>query len=417
MDASRWLCRRMRLRLLGVLGLTALSAPGLLVACSDDSDNNTTSTNATSSRASSTVSSTAASTAGSGGNGGDGGTSQGGQGGQGGMAEGGNGQGGGGNGSQFCWTKPDPNQPCPDMNTASQWWTCTEDGMYSVTGWISGPVVQNDMCCYVVTTDVGCVVIGRPFLIEEEALTASVVNVNSDWCDADLRPRIADLPADVRQALAKAWANDGLYEHASIASFARFALALMALGAPADLVDAAHRAAIDEVRHAQQCFALASAYAGEALSPGSLPVPATIDVPQTLVDLAVSTAIEGCIGETIASIVAHEQHLHCRDEVVGKALAAIAADETRHAELAWRTVAWAIERGGHEVRTAVADVFRRAAAHLPNFEASDGGLAAHGRLDQQTLSNIKRRALEEVVLPCAAALFSSGEKRAPELHA
>jgi hypothetical protein len=36
-----------------------------------------------------------------------------------------------------------------------------------------------------------------------------------------------------------------LFQHASVASFARFSLELLALGAPPDLVAAAHAAALD----------------------------------------------------------------------------------------------------------------------------------------------------------------------------
>jgi hypothetical protein len=274
----------------------------------------------------------------------------------------------------------------------------------TVVSWVSGPTEINMTCCYQVTTMNGCVVIGRPFIVDEEALIAELVHGDSDWSDAS--PTVADLPSDMRAAVAAEWAHDGLYEHASIASFSRFALALMVLGAPAELVKAAHEAALDEVRHAQRCFALASAY-GAPVAPGRLPIPSTLAVPQSLVDLAVSTAIEGCIGETIASIVAHEQRARATDPTVRAALDGIADDEMRHAELAWRTVAWAIERGGSAVRSAVADVFRSAGAHLPSFEAGDDArLEAHGRLSRATLQRVKRQALDEVVLPCAAALLA-----------
>ena len=46
---------------------------------------------------------------------------------------------------------------------------------------------------------------------------------------------------------AQAWRLSGLAEHSSVAAFARAALELMAVGAPAELVADAHQAAIDEV--------------------------------------------------------------------------------------------------------------------------------------------------------------------------
>ncbi len=56
------------------------------------------------------------------------------------------------------------------------------------------------------------------------------------------------------------------FEHASVAAFARLAIDRMIHGAPAELVDAAHVAARDEIRHAQQCYGIASAFAGCASS-------------------------------------------------------------------------------------------------------------------------------------------------------
>jgi hypothetical protein len=48
-------------------------------------------------------------------------------------------------------------------------------------------------------------------------------------------------------------------EHASVAAFARFTLDLLALGAPADLVQSAQQALGDEIAHAELCFGLAGA--------------------------------------------------------------------------------------------------------------------------------------------------------------
>src|SRR5262249_55284357 len=147
---------------------------------------------------------------------------------------------------------------------------------------------------------------------------------------------------------------------ASVASFARFSLALLAAGAPADLVALAHQAALDEIQHARLCFALASRYAGEEIAPGPFPLGAEIPVSASLVAIAVSTVEEGCIGETMAAVIAAEQLARATDPAVRAALARIAADEARHAELAWRTVAWAVRAGGSEVRAAVAEVLLRA---------------------------------------------------------
>ncbi|MFZ5897429.1 MAG: hypothetical protein ACOY0T_40625 [Myxococcota bacterium] len=84
----------------------------------------------------------------------------------------------------------------------------------------------------------------------------------------DLRRHVATSPSELRNALSDEWARAACFEHASIASFNRFSLELLALGAPGDLVERANRAALDEVRHARLCFALASVYAGDDFGPG-----------------------------------------------------------------------------------------------------------------------------------------------------
>jgi hypothetical protein len=80
------------------------------------------------------------------------------------------------------------------------------------------------------------------------------------------------LDPDTRAALACEWLDDARLEHASVASFARFVLELLALGAPAELVHFAQRALGDEIDHARRCFSLASRYAQEPLGPAALQV-------------------------------------------------------------------------------------------------------------------------------------------------
>lgn len=143
--------------------------------------------------------------------------------------------------------------------------------------------------------------LGRPLIADEEPRVAEAAH-RTDWTIA-LMPAIAALPLEERAALAEIWARDAASEHASIASFSRFSLQLMALGAPADLVEAAHLAALDEARHARDAYALASAYAGKEIGPAALDVRGTLDhvADVTLARLAVETFEHGCVGETMAA--------------------------------------------------------------------------------------------------------------------
>jgi hypothetical protein len=282
----------------------------------------------------------------------------------------------------------------------------------------SGPVLDSstNQCCYMIipVDDTSCGV-GRPFLVAARALHATAV-AGPAWHARESEsegsaPAVADLAADVRAELARAWTNDALLEHASVASFGRFALELLAVGAPPDLVEAAHRAALDEIRHARLCFALAGAYAGAPIAPSAFPFGGAIEVSSDLAVVAANTAREGCIGETLAAVQAAEQLGQATDPAVRAALAIIAADEARHAELAWRAVAWAVATGGAPVRDAVAQVFASAEGVLAVFTVAapvgSEALTAHGRLGGVELTAALRRALDEVVRPAAAALLAT----------
>jgi hypothetical protein len=163
------------------------------------------------------------------------------------------------------------------------------------------------------------------------------------------------------------------------------------------------------------CFTLASAYAGRELGPGAFPFGGAVAISGDLATVAARVAIEGCVGETLAAIQASEQLAVAVDPAVRAVLASIAEDEARHAELAWRTIAWALRVGGGEVRRAVADAFSEASA-APRM-GDDGPaelaavLAAHGLLDRAASGRVLSRALDEVVLAAAGVLLGRDDPR------
>ena len=219
----------------------------------------------------------------------------------------------------------------------------------------AGPTRENGgQCCYTIQDTRECT--GRPFVVDDHAITAPVRAGNDGWADA-LAPRLDRLSAMERADLAAAWMKDGLGEHASVASFGRFALELMAVGAPPALIAATHRAILDEIRHAQLCFGLASAYAGAAIAPGTFPFSGYVEISTDLATIAARAVREGCIGETLAALALDDRIATTDDPVVRDVLASLAEDEARHAELAWRAVAWAVRAGGAPVRRAVAAAF------------------------------------------------------------
>ncbi|MCC6647496.1 MAG: ferritin-like domain-containing protein [Polyangiaceae bacterium] len=213
----------------------------------------------------------------------------------------------------------------------------------------------------------------------------------------------------LRARLAEEWSRDALFEHASVGSFDRFSLHLLAVAAPPSLIEDAHQAAIDEILHARLCFALASAYAGEPLGPGRLPLEGDVLGRLDLPSIAAAAVTEGCVGETLASLEAATALERATVPAVREALQQIADDEARHAELAWRFVRWALDLGDPDARVAVERAFREALdaqrPPLPEEDPLVEGLAAHGRLSLRQKRLSFDEGLVEVVAPAARALL------------
>jgi hypothetical protein len=361
------------------------------------------------------------------------GNAGGGSGGSGGASFGGSGGSGGGDGLPasppvqecFDWASDAGKCPTNEIDVIVQF---IQGGC--PTGWMpyrvdSPPTAENSECCYMVEL-ILCPGGGRPFLVKGRPRVAPPMGgpesppkppgdvdggVDHDggahgWSERAL-PDLASLTPAERASLAAAWTADALLEHASVASFSRVSLALLAVGAPADLIELTHQAALDEIRHARLCFALATAYAGEDVAPGAFPLGGSVPVATSLLELAVSTTREGCIGETVAAVLAAEQLARATDPAVRAALAQIADDEARHTQLAWRTVAWAIYSGGSEVRDAVEQALIEGISAMASAPPATDAVAleAHGRLDAATTAAVTRGALADVVGPCARALL------------
>jgi hypothetical protein len=242
--------------------------------------------------------------------------------------------------------------------------------------------------------------------------------MRSDWLDGELEPNLTGLDGELRDSLAARWARLGCMEHASIAAFARFALQLVSLGAPAELVEQATQALADETRHARACFALASRYKGRPVGPGPLPIEGSLDA-NSLEEILVLTVREGCIGETVAAIEALEASEHAEDPVIRDLLRRISLDETRHAELAWRFVAWALGTLAPEApeRARVAAELQRGrgpltAAREGEVDAESRRLLAHGIVHENLSAALRSAVNEEIVRPCALALGLLPERRA-----
>jgi hypothetical protein len=260
-------------------------------------------------------------------------------------------------------------------------------------------------CCY--TWVIPCPG-GRPLMVDGAARTAPEA-ANAAWLDDGFREAFAALPEEARALLAEHYAAEASYEHASIASFARVSLSLLAAGAPADLLERAQRAGFDEVAHARTMYTMASACRRAPVGPGRLDLSGVGSIAQSVADIAEEAFVEGCGGEVTAALVLREEAAMAIGDSICEVLERMASDEEAHAELAWRTVAWALSVEPEAVRARL----ERAASKV----AKDAELAAasHDPADSRRLpgvtsagerSAIKKRAIAEVTLPCLDALLA-----------
>ncbi len=252
----------------------------------------------------------------------------------------------------------------------------------------SGPPWREaERCCYWFCAGACC---GRPFAPDGRARVAELRNAGPE-----------------KSAIATAWRSDGLQEHASVAAFARFTLQLMSVGAPADLVGDSVRAGIDEIAHARGCFEVATRYDGRSPEPGPLDVTGALG-PTTLGQMVREVAREGCVGETLAARVAAEQAAVATDPRTKEFLEGVARDEGRHAELAWRFVAWALKSGDPALRRTAGEVFAECLAaprEVADAPVDGAEWNAAGLLLPAQRARVETEALREVVGPCARALL------------
>ena len=123
------------------------------------------------------------------------------------------------------------------------------------------------------------------------------------WSTDDVSTPRENSTTDAALLLGEEWTKSALGEHASVASFAAFSIALMTNGAPSNLIEDALHAALDEVRHARASFSIASKLTGLVVEPGQLPESKHF-FGQDLKALAMAVAKEGCIDEALSALEA-----------------------------------------------------------------------------------------------------------------
>jgi hypothetical protein len=263
---------------------------------------------------------------------------------------------------------------------------------------------------------------GRPLVVDGAERLADPA-ARADWRTL-AREACLSLEPHARRLAADAWTRAALAEHASIATFARFVLELSAFGAPPELLERAVRAQRDELGHARDAFELASRFAGRDVGPGPLAVDGCLTA-ASLASSVAATVLEGCAGETLATLEAEAALATCEDETARAALARVRREEAEHAELAFRFVAWALAGDASlasVVESALEGVVAREHARAslgPARSPHEPSLRRVGILPEAARCELRARGVDEVVVPCVRALLAAARAnvsaRAPRL--
>lgn len=95
---------------------------------------------------------------------------------------------------------------------------------------------------------------------------------------------------------------------------------------------------------------------------------------RTLLEVAIENAVEGCVRETYGAVQGLVEAQTSRDRGIRRAMKSIAADECRHAELAWAVHAWAMPRLNANERLLVERAMKGAIAQVADHDPRTASL-------------------------------------------
>jgi hypothetical protein len=191
---------------------------------------------------------------------------------------------------------------------------------------------------------------GRPLRIRGKLVHPRLMK-GADWASHE-KPDTNGLDPTSAKAIEALWLHDAQKEHASVPAFSRLSWQLIGVGAPPELVTAAHQAALEEIDHARKCFALARAFGGSAST--AAPMPELLVSPlgirgNAYAHLALESLSDGCVLEDFNAAVAAACAEACVESVTKTVLEQIAREEASHAEISWRIIEFCLEREPDEV--------------------------------------------------------------------
>ena len=190
--------------------------------------------------------------------------------------------------------------------------------------------------------------------------------------------------------LADRWTRQAVKHHKASPRYACWSRYLLGLGAPSELIEGAHRAAIHEIVAARHTLRLASSYANREVRLPGLDVLLTDSAPvQEAETIRVTLAVEAlhldCLIQGFAGRTAKLALERTQNPRVAGLLRYVSNSKVEQVELAWAVIAWALGTGGTEVASALKSkiyAFPRR-IELPEWpgQLDPEQMAAHGLMD------------------------------------
>jgi hypothetical protein len=217
-----------------------------------------------------------------------------------------------------------------------------------------------------------------------------------------LRPMTASTrDASVRKAACGVWTYRLESELDAADRFRALAAALRALEASPSLVEMAHEAAADELRHASLCRELIVHFGGafpaeKPRVPAGRIAPAGLEGRERVLYEIVALS---CITETLSTALLGELVARAGDPVCKQAMHSVLRDEVNHSRLGWAFLAEERARGARDcIGRHVPEML--AAALGPNFfTLADAPDAQQKELARPERQRVVRETLESVVFP------------------
>jgi hypothetical protein len=165
------------------------------------------------------------------------------------------------------------------------------------------------------------------------------------WIDE--LPWHEELPRDVDSARV-VWTRTAFSEYASAAAFAEVASALLAAGAPIDLVAAAGDFIVDEIVHTEVAARIAAALGGAVALEVDLTrlvrPPTSVAAADPLLRAAELVVRTSCVGEALTVPMLKLACEVAGSALIEAALGHVVGDEASHAQLGWWFLDWAAPR-------------------------------------------------------------------------